>query len=178
MPKGHVFIGTSVDGFIARRNGDIGWLTGFSSLGEDHGYDVHMARVDGIIMGRGTFEAVKDIKPWFYQKTVLVLSRTLTSSDVPQSLEGRVEFINASPDEAMIIAEERGWRGVYIDGGSVIQSFLRAGLIDDMVISRVPILIGDGLPLFGALHADIVLEHVETRSFPSGLVQSHYRVKR
>lgn len=178
MTKGHVFIGTSVDGFIARRGGDIAWLTGFSSLGEDHGYDVHMARVDGIIMGRGTFEAVKDIKPWFYEKTVLVLSRRLASSDIPQSLRGRVEIVNAAPHEAMKIAADRGWRGVYIDGGSVIQSFLRAGLIEDMVISRVPVLIGEGLPLFGVLDADIALEHIKTTSFPSGLVQSHYRVKR
>ncbi|WIJ25872.1 dihydrofolate reductase family protein [Devosia sp. RR2S18] len=178
MPKGHVFIGTSVDGFIARRDGDIGWLTGFSSLGEDHGYNAHMAKLDGIVMGRGTFESVKDIEPWFYEKKVLVLSRTLANSDVPQSLRSKVEIINASPDEATRIAEERGWRGVYIDGGAVIQSFLRAGLIDDMVISRVPVLIGEGLPLFGALDADVMLEHVSTTSFPSGLVQSHYRIKR
>ncbi|QYO76047.1 dihydrofolate reductase family protein [Devosia salina] len=178
MPKGHVFIGASVDGFIARQGGDISWLTQFSNLGEDHGYDAHMARVDGIIMGRGTFEAVKDIEPWFYEKTVLVLSRTLASSDVPRSLRSRVEIVNASPNEAMMIAEERGWRGVYIDGGAVIQSFLRAGLIEDMIISRVPVLIGQGLPLFGALDADVGLEHLGTTIFPSGLVQSHYRVKR
>ena len=73
---------------------------------------------------------------------------------------------------------DRGWRGVYVDGGAVIQSFLRAGLIDDMVISRVPVLIGDGLPLFGPVQGDIALEHVETKSFPSGLVQSSYRVRR
>jgi dihydrofolate reductase len=178
VPNGHVFIGTSVDGFIARRDGDLGWLTGFSSLGEDHGYDAHMARVDGIIMGRGTFEAVKDIEPWVYDKTVLVLSRTMIGSDIPQALQDKVELIHALPNEAMMIAEERGWRGVYIDGGAVMQSFLRAGLIDDMVISRVPVLIGEGLPLFGALNADVVLEHIETRSFKSGLVQSHYRVRR
>ena len=178
MPNAHVFIGTSVDGFIARRDGDLGWLTRFSSLGEDHGYDAHMARVDGIIMGRGTFEAVKDIEPWVYDKSVLVLSRTMTGSDIPQALQGKVDIINASPDDAMKIAEQRGWHGVYIDGGVVIQSFLRAGLIDDMVISRVPVLIGEGVPLFGALNADVVLEHLETKDFKSGLVQSHYRIKR
>ena len=178
MPTGHVFIGASLDGFIARCDGDIEWLTGFSSLGEDHGFDAHMAKVDGIIMGRGTFEAVKDIEPWFYEKPVLVLSRTLAGSDVPNALRGSVEIINASPNEAMMIAEERGWRGVYIDGGAVIQSFLRARLIEDMVISRVPVLIGEGLPLFGALDDDVVLKHVETKSFPSGLVQSHYRVRK
>jgi dihydrofolate reductase len=178
MPTGHVFIGTSVDGFIARKDGDIEWLTGFSALGEDHGYDAHIARVDGIIMGRGTFNAVKDIEPWFYDKTVLVLSRTLTTNDVPQALQGKVEIIDASPQDAMEVVGERGWRGVYIDGGAVIQSFLRAGLIDDMVISRVPVLIGEGLSLFGVLSTDIALEHVETKSFPSGLVQSFYRPRR
>ena len=178
MPTGHVFIGTSVDGFIARRNGDIDWLTGFSSLGEDHGYDAHMERVDGIIMGRGTFETVKGFEPWPYGKPVLVLSRTLAQTDIPDALRGKVEIINASPQDAMTSAGERGWRGVYVDGGAVIQSFLRAGLIDDMVISRVPVLIGNGLPLFGPVQGDIALEHVETRSFPSGLVQSFYRVRR
>lgn len=177
MPAGHVFIGTSLDGFIARQDGDIDWLTGFSSLGEDHGYDAHMARVDGIIMGRGTFDAVKDIEPWFYDKTVLVLSRTLRESDIPEALRGKVEIIDASPREAMMMADERGWDGVYIDGGSVIQAFLRAGLIDDMVISRVPVLIGEGLSLFGTLDADVKLKHIQTKSFPSGLVQSFYRVK-
>ena len=178
MPTGHVFIGTSVDGFIARRDGDIGWLTGFSSLGEDHGYAAHIDRVDGIIMGRGTFDAVKGFEPWPYDRPVLVLSRTLAQTDIPDALRGKVEIINASPQDAMAIASERGWRGVYVDGGAVIQSFLRAGLIDDMVVSRVPVLIGDGLSLFGPLDGDVALEHVETKSFPSGLVQSFYRVRR
>lgn len=178
MPTGHVFIGTSVDGFIARRNGDIGWLTGFSSLGEDHGYDTHIDRVDGIVMGRGTFDVVKGFDPWPYSKPVIVLSRSLSPVAIPAALHGKVEIINASPHEAMTIAEDRGWRGVYVDGGVVIQSFLRAGLIEDMVISRVPVLIGDGLPLFGPVQGDIALDHVETRSFPSGLVQSFYRVKK
>ena len=178
MPTGHVFIGTSVDGFIARRDGDIGWLTGFSSLGEDHGYAAHIDRVDGIIMGRGTFDAVKGFEPWPYDRPVLVLSRTLAQTDIPDALRGEVEIIDASPQDAMMIAGARGWRGVYVDGGTVIQSFLRAGLIDDMVVSRVPVLIGDGLPLFGPVEGDISLEHVETKSFPSGLVQSFYRVRR
>ena len=97
MPTGHVFIGTSLDGFIARRDGAIDWLTGFSSLGEDHGYDAHINRVDGIIMGRGTFETVKGFEPWPYSKPVLVLSRTLAQTDIPDALRGKVEIINASP---------------------------------------------------------------------------------
>jgi len=176
MTTGHVFIGTSLDGFIARRNGDIDWLVGFSALGEDHGYDAHMARVDGLVMGRGTFETVRDFDPWPYDKPVLVLSRTLTPAAVPPQLAGKVEVLDASPQQAMEQAAARGWTGVYVDGGAVIQSFLRAGLIADMVVSRVPVLIGEGRPLFGPLDADLALHHEWTRTFPSGLVQSFYRV--
>ncbi|ODT65885.1 MAG: deaminase [Pelagibacterium sp. SCN 63-23] len=178
MTSGHVFIGISLDGFIARRDGDIAWLVGFSALGEDHGYDAHMARVDGIIMGRGTFEKMVGIEPWYYAVPVLVLSRSIDQSAVPPALAGKVEVLAAKPEEAMQVARARGWRGVYVDGGAVIQSFLRAGLIEDMVISRLPVLIGDGQPLFGMLDEDIALEHLGTKAFASGLVQSHYRVRR
>ena len=178
MPSAHVFIATSLDGFIARRNDDIDWLTGFSSLGEDHGYDTHIARMDGIIMGRGTYEKVATFDQWYYEKPVLVLSRSLDPATVPAQLTGKVEFIAATPAEAMDLAASRGWNRIYADGGKLIQSFLRAGFVEDLVISRIPILLGDGIPLFGPLEQDIVLDHLETKSFPSGLVQSHYRVKR
>jgi len=178
MTTGHVFIGTSLDGFIARRDGDIDWLVGFSALGEDHGYDTHMARVDGIIMGRGSFEKAVSFDPWPYDKPVLVLSRSLEAAAVPARLAGKAEILALTPEAAMAEAQRRGWHGAYVDGGALIQSFLRAGLIEDMVISRVPVLIGSGLPLFGALDEDIALEHLATTWFPSGLVQSHYRVRR
>lgn len=178
MTSGHVFIGTSLDGFIARRNGDISWLTGFSAQGEDHGFDAHMARVDAVVMGRGTYDAIKDMRPWFYSKPVVVLSRTLKAPDVPEEIGDKVEILDASPKEAMAAFAARGWKRVYVDGGMVIQSFLRAGLIEDMVISRIPVLIGEGISLFGALTTDVTLHHLATRSFPSGLVQSSYRVRR
>jgi dihydrofolate reductase len=178
MPTAHVFIATSLDGFIARKDGDIDWLTGFSALGEDHGYDAHIAKMDGIIMGRGTYEKVLTFEQWYYEKPVLVLSRTLEPHSLPDRLKGKVEIISASAEEAKALAGERGWNRVYADGGKLIQSFLAAGFIDDMIISRIPVLIGSGIPLFGETLADIALEHVETRSFASGLVQSHYRVRR
>jgi dihydrofolate reductase len=178
MPSAHVFIATSLDGFIARRNDDIEWLTSFSALGEDHGYDAHIAKMDGIIMGRGTYEKVATFDQWYYEKPVLVLSRTLDPASVPAHLKDKVEIIAASPEEAMDLAAARGWNRIYADGGKLIQSFLRAGFVEDLILSRIPILLGDGIPLFGALDQDIALEHLETTSFPSGLVQSHYRVKR
>ena len=177
MTTGHIFIGISLDGFIARRNHDIGWLTEYPTLGEDHGFNAHMDRVDAVVMGRGTFEVIKDMQPWYYAKPVVVLSHSLRQSALAEDIADKVEILEASPQAAMDMFAARGWSRVYVDGGQVIQSFLRAGLISDMVISRIPVLIGDGIPLFGALDADMVLDHVETRSFPSGMVQSVYRVK-
>ena len=177
MPTAHVFIATSLDGFIARADGDIDWLTGFSALGEDHGYDTHIGRMDGIIMGRGTYEKVATFDRWYYEKPVLVLSRSLDPAKVPEHLAGKVEILAATPEEAMEHAAARGWNRVYADGGLLIQSFLRAELIEDMVVSRIPILIGQGIPLFGDIGSDIALDHVETTAFPSGLVQSRYRVR-
>lgn len=178
MTKGHVFIGTSLDGFIARGNDDIAWLTDYPTPGEDHGFNAHMARVDGVVMGRGTYEVIRHMRPWYYAKPVVVLSRSLTQKDVPEDIADKVEVMNATPEGAMRAFAARGWAGVYVDGGRVIQSFLRAGLIEDMVISRIPVLIGEGIPLFGPLEADLMLEHAGTTSFPSGLVQSTYRIKR
>lgn len=178
MPTAHVFIATSLDGYIARRDDDIDWLTGFSALGEDHGYNAHIARMDGIIMGRGTYEKVATFEQWYYEKPVLVLSRSLDPKSVRDDLKDKVEILNATPEQAMELAAARGWQRIYADGGQLIQSFLRAGFVEDMIISRIPILLGDGIPLFGPLDQDIALDHVETKSFPSGLVQSHYRVRR
>jgi dihydrofolate reductase len=178
MITGHVFIGISLDGFIARLDDDIAWLTDYPTLGEDHGFADHMARVDGVIMGRGTYNVIKDMRPWYYTKPVVVLSGSLRQADIPSQISDKVEILDAQPDAAMRILEDRGWKAVYVDGGTVIQSFLRAGLIEDMVISRIPVLIGEGIPLFGPLNGDLMLEHEETRSFPSGMVQSRYRVKR
>lgn len=178
MTTTHVFIATSLDGFIARRDDDIEWLTSFPTLGEDHGYNTHIAAMDGIIMGRGTYEKVLTFDKWYYEKPVVVLSRSLDPNSVPSHLKDQVEIVGATPEEALSLAQSRNWKAVYVDGGQVIQAFLRAGLLDDLIISRIPILLGDGIPLFGAIDRDIALEHVETRAFPSGLVQDHYRVKR
>lgn len=179
MVKGHVFIATSIDGFIARPNGDIDWLDIPGAEIEDHGYDEMMASVDGLIMGRATFEKVLSFDvPWPYEKPVIVLSRTLTAADIPAELSGKVRISSQTPKDLLQTLTEEGWTGAYVDGGQVIQSFLREGLIDDMVISRLPVLIGEGIPLFGVIPKDIRLEHVYTNSYASGLVSSKYNVMR
>lgn len=178
MTTGHVFVGISLDGFIARQNHDLDWLTESAGSSEDHGFDAHMARMDGVVMGRRTYDIIQDMRPWYYSKPVVVLSRTLSQASIADEIADRVEVMNATPDEAMRRFAKRGWNRVYVDGGSVIQAFLRAGHVDDLVISRVPVLIGEGISLFGPLDHDVLLDHVETRTFAAGMVQSTYRVRR
>ncbi len=176
LPTGHVFIATSLDGFIARKSGELDWLMKQATKGEDHGYDAFMASVDGLVMGRGSLEKVLTFDDWPYTKPVVVLSQTLTEQSIPDELSEKVRVAQLDPPGVMKMLGERGWTRVYVDGGQVVQSFLRHGLIADMTLTRVPILIGNGLPLFGALDHDIDLEHIETRTFSSGLVTSRYRV--
>lgn len=178
MISGHVFIATSLDGYIARPDGDIGWLLQRDDPDEDHGYADFIADKDAIVMGRGSYETVLGFDPWPYDRPVLVLSKQLAGTPVPESLRGKVRFSDAGPAETMAELARQGLRRVYVDGGQLVQSFIRAGLVEDMVITTVPVLIGAGRPLFGALPHDLDLVLVASRSFPSGLVQSTYRFLR
>jgi len=173
---GHVFIAASLDGYIARGNGDIDWLLPYSETGEDHGYNAFINTIDGIVMGRGSFEKVQTFSSWPYDRPVIVMSRSL--KDVPASLAGKVTIVAQSPEIVMQNLAAQGMRRVYVDGGKIIQSFLRAKLIADMIVTHVPVLLGSGIPLFGEQEADIALRHVSTASFPSGLVQSKYEITR
>lgn len=170
-----VFIGTSVDGFIARPDGSLDFLP--PGGGEEHGYTAFMASVDALVIGRGTFETVLAYPEWPYgDKPVVALSsRPL---DLSKVRGGVVEQMGGPPAEILARLEQRGMRHVYVDGGITIQRFLRAGLIERLIITRVPVLIGAGIPLFGALDADVRLHHVATRQYPSGLVQSEYTMTR
>jgi Dihydrofolate reductase len=174
MISGHVFIATSLDGFIAREDDSLDWLPDPADLQEDHGFDAFMDSVDGVVMGRGSFEVVRGMSPWLYSKPVVVMSATL--ADVPAELSGKAEITRLAPRDLMAELEGRGWRRVYVDGGAVIRSFLREGLIMDLLVTRVPVLIGSGKPLFGTLPRDVRLAHVETKTYPSGLVGTRYRV--
>lgn len=168
-----VFIGTSVDGFIARPNGDLDFLP--EGGGEPHGYDEFMASVDALVIGRKTFETVLGFATWPYgKKRVVVLSsRSVDFSAVPG---GVVEQMAGPPAEIVAKLASSGAHHIYVDGGITIQGFLRAGLVQRLVITRVPVLIGAGIPLFGTLLRDVRLRHVATQHYPSGLVKSEYQV--
>lgn len=169
-----VFIGTSLDGFIARANGDLDWLP--AGGGEPHGYDEFMASVDALVIGRKTFEKVLTFEAWPYgEKRVVVLSNRPMD---PATAGGVVEQMAGPPAQIVSQLAASGAHHLYVDGGLTIQGFLRAGLIQRLIITRVPVLIGQGVPLFGSLPRDIRLRHVATRHFPSGLVQSEYEVAR
>lgn len=176
MITGHIFIATSLDGFIARTDGDIDWLLERDDSAEDHGYDAFIADIDIILMGRKTFEKMHHVRPWPYSRPVVVLSSTMAQGDLSEDLIDKVQVANHSPEQAMRMLQIKGHRKVYVDGGLVIQAFLRANLIADMVITSVPVLLGEGRRLFGNVVTDVPLHHEETRSFPSGLVQSRYRI--
>jgi dihydrofolate reductase len=173
--KVSVFVGTSVDGFIARKNGDLDWLP--AGGGEPHGYDEFIATVDTIVIGRKTFETVLAFESWPYgEKRVVVLSSQPVDLSVAAARGGVVEQMGGSPSEIVSGLAVRGARHLYVDGGITIQRFLRARLVDRLVVTRVPVLIGEGVPLFGGLPQDMRLRHVVTRSYPSGLVQSEYEL--
>src|SRR5271170_430051 len=168
-----VFIGISVDGFIARPNGDLDFLP--ADGGEPHGYNEFMATVDALVIGRKTFETVLAYPAWPYgdKRVVVLSSRPLDFSTVRG---GVVEQMAEPPAEIVSKLAASGVRHIYVDGGVTIQGFLRAGLVQRLIITRVPVLIGNGIPLFGSLLRDVRLHHVATQHYPSGLVKSEYQV--
>ena len=186
--KVSVYIATSLDGFIARENGGLDWLLGAqqgesregdgadgNSGDEDDGFQEFMDSVDVLVMGRNTYEVVLSFGPWPYgSKRVLVL--TSTPIQIPVDLAGTVNWRSCSPAGLVKELSESGAKHLYIDGGKTIQGFLNAGLIDEITITRIPVLIGSGIPLFGPLGNDKHLAHIETQSFDYGMVQSKYKV--
>jgi dihydrofolate reductase len=170
--KTSVFVGTSLDGFIARVGGELDFLE--HGGGEPHGYEEFIATVDALVIGRKTFETVLAFDAWPYgEKAVFVLSTRPLAPTPPGAV---VERMWGEPAEIVSQLEARGFRHAYVDGGITIQRFLRAGLIHRLVVTRVPVLIGEGIPLFGALERDVLLTHVGTRQYAGGLVQSEYVV--
>jgi len=168
-----VFIGVSVDGFIARPTGDLDFLP--VGGGEPHGYNEFIASVDALVIGRKTFETVLAFPEWPYgDKRVVVLSSRPVDFSAVRG--GVVEQMAGTPAEIVAKLAASGVQHIYVDGGITVQGFLRAGLVQRLTITRVPVLIGEGIPLFGSLPSDVRLHHVATQHYPSGLVKSEYRV--
>ena len=176
MIRTSAFVATSIDGFIAREDGNLDWLDHYSTIAaDDTSYREFVSTIDVIVMGRNTYEKVLKFDFWPYEGTpVKVLSTTLTS--VSPELAERVEIMSCSPKELLEQLEAQSFRHAYIDGGKTIQSFLRVGMLDELTLTRIQILLGQGIPLFGPLDHDVPLKLVKSKNLPWGFVQSHYKV--
>src|SRR4030095_3925040 len=170
--KTSVYIGTSLDGFIARTDGNIDWLTQYANDDAIHAYEEFMTRIDAIVIGRGTFEKILTFSSWPYEKKAFVLSTSL--KQLPDILKDKATLLSMKPKELLSYLSGMGLSSVYVDGGKVIQGFLKEDVIDDLIISKVPVLIGNGIPLFGFLSADLKFKHVRTETQSNGLVRSYY----
>ena len=178
MPKNTVFIARSIDGYIAGPNGELDWLHAVPNPdGEDMGYQQLMEKVDAVVMGRTTFETVLGFGgAWPYAKPVFVLSTTL--NEVPEELKSRVFLLEGDPRSVLEAIHAQDYHRLYIDGGTTIQQFLREDLIDELIITTMPILLGGGFPLFGDLKQPLEFIHVASKVYLGQVVQDHYRRKR
>ncbi len=167
-----VYVGTSLDGFLARPDGDFSWLSRFGDAEAVAAYNEFMARIDAIVIGRNTFDVVMKFPDWPYEKPVFVLSSTIDA--VPEKTKGRATLLSSPPGEVCDHLDSLGHSNIYIDGGLVIQSFLKEGLVDELIIAKVPVVIGSGIPLFGSVERDILFDHVRTTVASNGLVRSYY----
>ncbi|WP_433971690.1 dihydrofolate reductase family protein [Tunturiibacter lichenicola] len=168
-----VFCGVSVDGFLARPDHSLDFLE--TGEQEPHGFEEFYNSVDVVVIGRKTFDVVLTFGEWPYgKKQVVVLSSNpLNFSSIKN---GVVEQMSGEPSEVVTQLKARNFKHAYTDGGITIQRFLSSGMIDRMIVTRVPILIGTGIPLFGPIPHDITLRHLATRTFKGGLVQSEYEL--
>lgn len=178
--RAHVFIATSEDGFIAKEDGDVEWLNEQQQKfpeGNDGGFGNFMKSVDSMIMGRKTFDQVLSFGPemWPYGETaVFVLSRGTVV--IPEHLKSTVSQMAGEPVEILSQLSKKGYRSAYVDGGNVIQDFLKAGLIHSAIITKVPVTLGSGIPLFRSesQKARLVLRKEET--IASGITQSTFSI--
>jgi len=173
----YVYIATSLDGFIATTDGGIDWLNEIPNPEQsDFGFSDFMSGIDALVMGRKTFEKVLSFGFWAYKKPVFVLSNSL--KQVPEAATGNIDIVSGDLRKVVGSLNARGFNHLYIDGGITIQSFLKEDLIDEMIITKVPILLGDGIPLFGKLTQSMKFKHAGTNVLNNSLVMSHYTRER
>ena len=180
--RASVYIATSLDGFIARADGSLDWLDAPTAqydpdddLG-DLGFAEFLATVDVLVMGRSTYDTVLGFGEWPYGDTPVAVATHRSIDPPPASADADVHAVAGTATEIAAALAAEGHRRAYVDGGTVINQFLAAGLVDRLVLTRIPVLIGSGIALFGELPHDIGLRHEGTTSWSNGLVQSTYRV--
>lgn len=172
--RNSVFIAISIDGYIADVDGGIDWLNSVPNPENiDMGYRVFMEGVDALLMGRNTFEKVLSFGiPWPYEKPVYILSSSLEK--LPDEIHGKAEIVNGTPKNILHFIHKNGFGRIYIDGGQTIQSFLKEDLIDEITITRIPVILGGGFSLFGELSKPLDFELIESKVFLGQIVQDTY----
>lgn len=169
----YVYIAVSLDNYIAGPGGALDWLNEIPNPTQsDFGFAEFLRGIDAVVMGRKTFETMLGFDTWPYSIPVFVFSRSLNA--LPGNTDGKAELIRGQPIEVMHVLGARGFHNLYVDGGRTIQGFLEADLIDELIITRVPILLGGGVPLFGSLQREMKFRLVSTEPLNETLVKSHY----
>ncbi|UAB86028.1 dihydrofolate reductase [Zunongwangia sp. SCSIO 43204] len=173
--KNKVFIATSLDGYIADKNGGLDWLHSIPNPeNDDMGYAAFNENIDALVMGRTTFETVIGFDvPWPYSKPVFVLSNSM--KEIPESHKGKAFLANGTLTQILEQIHAKGHFNLYIDGGTTISNFLKEDLIDEMVLTRIPILLGGGHSLFSELSEQLKFKLVESKVFLNQITQSHYK---
>ena len=176
--KNSVYIATSLDGYIADKNGGIDWLDSIPApVGEDMGYTAFTNDIDALVMGRKTFETVLGFDVgWPYEKPVFVLSNTMNK--IPESHQGKAHVVKGTLKEIIEQIHEKGYRRLYIDGGTTIQGFLKEDLIDELIITTFPIVLGGGAPLFSEPSKELKFQLIGSRIYADQLVQNHFKRSR
>ncbi|WP_425639864.1 dihydrofolate reductase family protein [Algoriphagus yeomjeoni] len=172
--KNSVFIATSLDGMIAGKNDELDWLSTFPEIDQiDTGFNDFTSRMDALLMGRNTFKVISDFEgEWFYTKPVFVWSSSMT--EIPEKFKGKAFLVKGSITEVLSEIHGKGFQNLYIDGGKTIQSFLKEDLIDEMIITTIPVLLGSGVPLFADLPKQLIFKCVKSTLFLDKVVQNHF----
>lgn len=173
--KVSAYVGISMDGYLARKDGDFEWLAVFADEEANKAYESFLQGINAMVIGRKTFEAVMKFPVWPYQKDVFVLSHSLR--ELPEKIRKTVSIVSLKPSELIIFLQEKGVEAICVDGGQVIQDFIRADLIDELIISTVPVLIGSGIPLFSVIDRDIAFILTRSEVQINGLVRNYYARK-
>lgn len=172
------YMAVSLDGYIADRHGTVDWLDDIPNPDDsDFGYNTFIERIDALLMGANSFRFVHSYGTWPYTRPVFVASKSMT--ELPEGYEKKAFLVRGEVTELLQGVRDRGYKNIYVDGGVITQDCLRAGVLDELIMTHIPIILGGGVPLFSEANESLHLDHVKTEVFnPAGLVQSHYLVRK
>ena len=169
-PRISIYIATSIDGYIARKDNSLDWMDRVGGFDEDYGFQKLLSSIDALIIGRKTYEIATTVPDPYPGKRVIVLSNSL------HSVKAGMELYQGDLTALVAKLHKEEIKHIWIDGGVTISQFLSAQMVDTMTLSRIPVILGDGLPLFHMIDKEISCRLLSSQSYPSGLVQSIYEI--